>query len=130
MKLLLALFISWAIFFGCRRQEVNPDDLITWKVFTKSRPGDSIFAFYVPSGFTPNGDGINEYREPQFILLNSSDYYISVFDKTGSIVFKSDKPDRFDGKGNNKEVLPQQTFEYYIKATDFWLTTYTSRKNS
>ena len=92
--------------------------MITWKVFTKYRPGGNTFTFYIPSGFTPNGDGVNEYWEPKSNFLDSSDYHIDIFDKSGKIVFKSDIPKKFDGKGPNGNLLPVQSLGYYIEAAD------------
>lgn len=119
MKYLLLLFISSAILFGCTKKEkTNPDDLITWRKFSKTYAGDSTFTFYIPSAFTPDHDGINEYWEPKSNFLDSSNYHIDIFDKTGKIVFKSDAPAKFYGKGSNGYVLPTQTLGYHIEAAD------------
>jgi gliding motility-associated-like protein len=120
MKYFYLLFISSILLIGCRKEKSNPDDLITIKSFyniDKIRC-DTIFAFYIPSGFTPNMDGRNEYWEPKSNFLDSTQYRIDIFDKRGKIIFKSNTPARFEGKRKDGRLFAEQTFGYYIEATD------------
>lgn len=116
MKYLFLIIITSAILLGCKKNNTNPDDLITINAYYKIRAGDTTFSFYIPSGFTPNGDGINEYWEPKSNRLDSSDYHISIFDKSGKEVFESDAPKPFYGKYKNGKTISLQTLCYNIDA--------------
>ena len=121
MKYLFPLFISTAVLFGCKKERTNPDDLITWRKYYRldKITCDTIFAFYIPSAFTPNGDFINELWAPKSNFLDSSKYHIDIFDKAGTIILSADGPVNWDGKKVRPgDVLPAQTFGYYIEATD------------
>jgi gliding motility-associated-like protein len=72
------------------------------------------------SGFTPNGDGINDY----WVIENANqlgDINILVFNRWGDKVFEHSGPytgdNRWDGKYNNK-YLPIGTYFYIITLTD------------
>ncbi|MBS1669109.1 MAG: gliding motility-associated C-terminal domain-containing protein [Bacteroidetes bacterium] len=48
--------------------------------------------FYVPNGFTPNGDGVNDVFLPKFQCLFSS-YLMKIYNRWGQLVFASSRPD-------------------------------------
>jgi gliding motility-associated-like protein len=53
---------------------------------------------YVPSAFTPNGDGINDVFRPE-VLGTVSNYFFAVYDRYGQLVFSSKEPGAgWDGK--------------------------------
>lgn len=47
--------------------------------------------FYIPSAFTPNGDGLNDIFRPTF-AGSLSGYHLSIYNRWGSIVFDSKNP--------------------------------------
>ena len=47
---------------------------------------------YFPSGFTPNGDGLNDYFGPLGNLAAVSNYHLSIFNRWGQPVFQSADP--------------------------------------
>ncbi len=120
------LIFSFLILFiaSCKkesqREKINYDSLISYRTYSYSicacDTGAINFTFYIPTGFTPNGDFINEFWFPKSCGLDSSDYHISIFDKTGKIVFEASSPVQWDGKGKNGYIMAMQTFGYYIKA--------------
>ncbi len=59
---------------------------------------------YIPTGFTPGGDNVNEKFGPVFSSsVNVIDYEFLVFDRWGEIIFKSSKVgENWDGKYNGK----------------------------
>ncbi len=62
-------------------------------------------SIYLPSGFTPNGDGSNDYFVPVGTQISS--YKLRIFDRWGSMVFESSDQDQgWDGKikGNYASV--------------------------
>jgi gliding motility-associated-like protein len=67
----------------------------------------------IPSVFTPNGDGINELFE---IGDRSELYEITVFNQWGIVEYQSNSlVDGWDGRNNNGEVLPPETYFYVLK---------------
>lgn len=58
-------------------------------------------SLYLPSGFTPNGDGSNDYFVPVGIQVES--YKLRVFDRWGRMMFESDNQNLgWDGKLKNE----------------------------
>lgn len=64
-----------------------------------------INTFYVPNGFTPNGDGLNEIFKP-YGLSYLKKYNMSVYDRWGIKVFETENPQEgWDGKYLGEYVL-------------------------
>jgi gliding motility-associated-like protein len=122
MKYLFSMLLCGFILSGCsKKDEINPDDLITYEkhvYLSKINSCDTIFTFFIPNGFTPNHDGINDYWEPKSCGLDSSQYHIDILDKKGKIIFQSDVPTKYRGKGKDGYILAEQTLCYYIEARD------------
>lgn len=76
------------------------------------------FAFYIPSGFSPNNDGKNEVFQPIGIFVGK--FEMRIYDRWGNFVFYSDDFNKgWDGTINNGTELTQQDiYVYVIKATD------------
>ncbi len=73
------------------------------------------FVVYAPSGFSPNGDGLNDVFEIKGIGLKK--FKLQVFSRWGELVFESDNiEDQWDGKYNG-EFVPTGTYVYNIKYT-------------
>jgi len=61
--------------------------------------------FYIPTAFTPNQDGRNDYFKP-LVLGNIKKYQFSIFNRYGQLVFQSADPGKgWDGnvKGSKAE---------------------------
>jgi gliding motility-associated-like protein len=73
---------------------------------------------YVPTGFTPNGDGLNDFFRGYGIGI--LEYSLSVFDRWGTQVFHSDNQDiPWNGFYNSKgEVCPNDVYVYKITYKD------------
>jgi gliding motility-associated-like protein len=73
------------------------------------------FRFYLPSGFTPNADGINDFLIPSFTY--KPEYYLfQIFNRFGDIVFESkDYQEVWQGdyKGNGYFV-PNGVYSYIV----------------
>ncbi len=84
-------------------------DVIVYKV----KPG-----LYVPSAFTPNGDGINDVFRPVPIGMKSIKYF-KVYDRRGQLMFSTDVPNKgWDGKFKG---APQdsQVFVWIVDGVDY-----------
>jgi gliding motility-associated-like protein len=51
---------------------------------------DCSYSIYIPSSFTPNNDGINDYWKP--VVYNLSSYEINVFNRWGERIWHSTDP--------------------------------------
>jgi gliding motility-associated-like protein len=80
-------------------------------------------AIFIPDGFSPNGDQVNDY----FVIENPLHYKIdvAVYNRWGNIVFEmSDYDNSWDGKAHRKWVIddsngvPDGTYFYTIEYTD------------
>lgn len=87
---------------------------------SKSNPNNE--TFFIPEGFSPDGDGVNdafEIKNPEGINMS-----VSIFDRFGRLVYRADdyKSD-WDGKPNqegfdNARPVNQGTYYYAIKRAD------------
>ena len=125
--ILFCLFII--LIASCKKEKKNVDydslikyQLLSSKTFPHTNcncdTGYVDWAFYVPNAFTPNGDGQNETWEPKWCGLDSSVYHVSIFDKTGKIIFEVHSPAKFDGRGKDGMIMLMQSLGYYIEAKD------------
>ncbi|MBP6639274.1 MAG: DUF2341 domain-containing protein [Bacteroidia bacterium] len=76
---------------------------------------DQISAEDIPQGFSPNGDGINDF----FYIADITsfpDNDLVIFNRWGSLVYsKSPYDNSFNGIGNNGYDLPDGTYFYILK---------------
>ena len=79
---------------------------------------DPEFSLYIPNGFSPNGDGINDefYCKGDFIKK----YEMTIYDRWGNLIFLSDDINKhWDGKANHgDEIAQQDVYVYAVKITD------------
>ena len=55
---------------------------------------------YVPTAFTPNNDGKNDYFKPA-IFGNLRHYQLTIYNRWGQVIFQTDQPEKgWDGKVN------------------------------
>lgn len=74
-------------------------------------------AAYVPTAFTPNGDGLNDYFGVAAGFA-TADFHMQVLDRWGTIVFISnDNTNKWDGKFHGKP-MPNGAYPWYIAYTD------------
>ena len=70
---------------------------------------------YIPSAFTPNGDGINDGFGVK--AKNITDFNLRIFNRWGELVFESDKiSDLWDGKYQGEAITSTDVFVYTVKA--------------
>jgi gliding motility-associated-like protein len=77
------------------------------------------YNFYMPNCFTPNDDNLNEVFKPLGTGLVSSNYLFEVYNRWGSIVFKTnDITKGWDGKTNTDLYDPSNVYFWRIQITD------------
>jgi gliding motility-associated-like protein len=73
---------------------------------------------YVPTAFTPNGDGLNETLKPTLAGMRQLNFF-RVFNRYGEIVFQTTSPfDAWDGKYRGQQQ-PGGSFVWMVQAVDF-----------
>ena len=73
---------------------------------------------YVPSGFTPNGDGNNDYFHPILIGMRSLDLF-RVYNRWGQLLYSgTDAQKGWDGTFGGKAQDPA-TYVWYAEGTDY-----------
>ena len=72
---------------------------------------------FVPNVFTPNGDGKNDFFDLK--ITGAEEFEFTIYDRRGMSVFESTNPEnRWTGRTNGQD-LPEGTYFYVLKATDF-----------
>jgi gliding motility-associated-like protein len=74
---------------------------------------NKVVHIFVPTGFTPNGDGLNDYFEVFTTLITT--FHIDVFDRWGKLVYSSDDLG-FKWGGNE---MPEDAYTYVINAVEW-----------
>ncbi|MES2138141.1 MAG: PKD domain-containing protein [Bacteroidota bacterium] len=77
------------------------------------------FKFYIPSAFTPDGDGINDSFTGKGIFI--FDYKMSIFDRWGNLIFFSDNISKpWNGRANRGgDIAEADIYVYVVKVIDF-----------
>ncbi len=68
---------------------------------------DPMFTFYVPSGFTPDEDGLNDTWGPVGQNFEYESYNVQIYDRWGKLIWETDNPTKWwDGtmRSSGKEV--------------------------
>ena len=73
------------------------------------------FTFYVPNTFTPDGDGMNDEFGPQGNHFDYETYRMTIYDRWGSEVFKTDNPEYWwDGSNRRTEKQVKDGVYVYV----------------
>lgn len=84
---------------------------------SQDEPSEGLLEVYIPTAFTPNMDGHNDYFRP-VISGGELDYYeFTIIDRRGKVIFNSDEPtDVWTGTtpGSSYTTSPS-IFLYYLK---------------
>ena len=73
-------------------------------------------AVYVPTGFTPDGNGVNDVFRPVVRGMVDEDHQLTIFDRWGQVIFDSKDPlEGWNGAyRNGGEVLPQGVYSWRL----------------
>lgn len=73
---------------------------------------------FVPTGFTPNGDGLNDYLKPIAVGIERIEYF-RVYNRWGQLVFSTTVNGQgWDGRIGGKQQTTN-TFVWMVKAVDY-----------
>lgn len=72
---------------------------------------------YLPTGFTPNGDGLNDLFELPHVFV--ADFHISIYDRWGRLIYESFNPMYpWDGKDRGKAAA-EGVYAYYLSGRGY-----------
>lgn len=75
-------------------------------------PIEDNFALFIPNGFTPNEDGLNDIFLPR--AQDVTNYRLEIFSRNGELIFYTTNPEEgWDGKFKN-EIVPEGVYLYKI----------------
>ncbi len=78
-----------------------------------------IFSFYVPTGFSPNGNGTNDTFGPIGKYFELSSYSFEIYNRWGKLIFHTnDFYQQWDGKTETGDLAYQDTYAWVIRLTD------------
>lgn len=76
---------------------------------------DPMFTFYVPSGFTPDDDGLNDTWGPVGQNFEYESYNLKIYDRSGKLIWQTDNPTKFwDGKMQSSTNDVKQGMYVYV----------------
>ena len=76
---------------------------------------DEIFNIYVPTVFSPNGDGINDTFVPQFSIYSPSNYELYIYNRCGQLIFESNDPNKvWDGLDRDGNAVQEDVYVYKL----------------
>ncbi len=105
------IIITWTVEKG-EGEGACPDTIVTISVKMKE--------LFTPTGFTPNGDGVNDYLIFNGIE-NSDEHKVIIFNRWGTEVYSAKNFSNeigWDGKNKDGKDLPEDTYYYIITVTD------------
>jgi len=80
------------------------------------------FFVFVPSSFSPNGDGLNEEFKLGGVLQGVKGFELEIFNRWGEILFSTKDVNKgWDGTYMDKPV-PEGLYHYRMRYTDFFVT--------
>ena len=73
----------------------------------------------IPQGFSPNGDGYNDWFKIQGLYDVFLQHELLIFNRLGALIFKGDNNLKWDGKANygplkGDNLLPVGTYFYVL----------------
>lgn len=81
---------------------------------------DGLYLFYMPNGFTPNGDNLNDTFKPVGEGIDSKNYLFMIFNRWGEKLFETDDLNEgWDGTYNGTPVQTD-TYIWRIKAKELY----------
>lgn len=96
MRILVAVFGACVFLFAsCAKEEVDGfDSQITIAADFKvdAATGDTFYRFYMPNGFTPNGNGINDIYYTPGTGIDYDNFEMRIYSRENNLVYYSTAP--------------------------------------
>lgn len=75
---------------------------------------DPILNVYIPSAFTPDGDGVNDYFFVEGFAIDFDNFEFLVFDRWGTLIYRTEENIPWDGTYKG-ELAPQDVYVYQVR---------------
>jgi gliding motility-associated-like protein len=70
----------------------------------------------IPNGFSPNGDGFNDYFNIQNLYDVYTEHKLKIFNRFGTLVFEGDNSKKWEGYSDSSgNIVPVGTYFYYLE---------------
>lgn len=78
------------------------------------------FTIFVPTAFSPNGDGVNDEFFPNGIFFDVRDLEMTIYDRWGNIVYQTRGFEPWDGTDQRTgKPVPEDAYVFVVKGKDF-----------
>ena len=116
------LFLLLIVFVSCGKENVQSFDkeITCAKDFRVNAAGDTMYLIYLPSGFTPNGDGKNDAYSINGRLISQDGFEMRIFNRYGNLLYSSTIVNsgwRGNAQGGTT-ILPNGLYEVQVTAAD------------
>ena len=80
----------------------------------------------IPNGFSPNGDGLNDYFNIQNLYDVYLEHKLKIFNRYGTLVFEGDNSKKWEGYSDSSgNIVPVGTYFYYLELNNLSSDTFT-----
>ena len=80
----------------------------------------------IPNGFSPNGDGINDYFNIQNLYDVYTEHKLKIFNRYGTLIFEGDNSKKWGGYSESSgDIVPVGTYFYYLELNNLSNDTFT-----
>ena len=79
---------------------------------------DDVFLFYIPTAFTPDGDGLNDEFKVVGEGLDLSNFKMTIFNKWGELIFETSNPDNGWNGTYKGSLVPDGVYIWKIDAKE------------
>ena len=88
------------------------------------------FIIYVPTAFSPDGDGINDGFKAVGHGIDLDNYFIAIYDRWGEIIWSStDLFEEWNGTAKNRKTVQIGSYKWLVVCKDFNGIEYTKSGN-
>ena len=78
------------------------------------------FTLYVPTAFTPDGDGINDYFFAKAHGVDTNNFHMMIYDRWGEVIWETNNIyAKWDGKAKANKIVQNDTYTWLIICNDF-----------
>lgn len=80
------------------------------------------YAFYAPSAFTPNGDGVNDSFIPKMFGVDPTNFAMYIYDRWGNLIYETvDVTKPWDGKhSSTSNFVIEDVYVWKVKTKDMY----------
>jgi len=116
MKKLLTTVVFFTLLWGCKKTE-KPLQAGTITYYHEVN-GKIVSVIDIPSAFTPNGDGVNDYFGPVLRGCHDEGFGLTVFNRSNETIFvTTNMSNAWDGTSNGIKSA-EGTYRYQVLARD------------